>query len=131
LELFFAIEFGHSCSQPGGEFVGALPGPIGVHTGLASRGDLLVELDGAVVPMVDLAGEPVVHGRPHLVDARHRAGTDLREVRRNRFADGGVQCGGCQIALQPVSVKDIIDELPFIIADGPIVEVGRGARRGG
>ena len=69
-ELPFLVELGCPTLEPRFEFVGSLSSTAGVHLRLLSGEFLFLQLEGAVVPVLDLVRQPAVNRLACLLDAR-------------------------------------------------------------
>ena len=88
-DLRFELQLLQALLQPRLQVVGALAGLAGVEPGVGLAGLLLeLELLGAVVPVGDLLGEPVLHRRLGLLDQRELAAAHLGEVLGHDVRDG-------------------------------------------
>src|SRR5579875_3339152 len=90
LEPAFFFELGEPAFQATGELIRAGLGALGVHLRLAALGGLFLEHGGALVPVVDLSGEPGPYGRHRPLDAFVDPGAHLGEVCRDDVLDGVV-----------------------------------------
>src|SRR5579875_1090388 len=80
LESAFFFELGEAASQATGELVRAGLGAFGVHLRLAALGGLFLEHGRALVPVVDLPGEPGPYRRDGALGALVDPGAHLGEV---------------------------------------------------
>ena len=82
-DLRFQVELLHALLQPRLQFIGAAARLLRVEAGVGPASLLLqLEFLGAVVPVADLFGEPILDRRTGLVDPPQTPPTDLLEMVR-------------------------------------------------
>ena len=88
-DLRFAVQLGEAPLEPRLQVVGAAAGLLRVEPGAGLAGLLLeLELLGAVVPVGDLLGQPVLHRGAGLLDPREPPAAHLGDVLGNHVRDG-------------------------------------------
>ena len=124
----FELQFLHALLQPRLQIVGPLAGLARVEPGVGLAGLLLeLELLGAVVPVGDLLGQPVLHRRLGLGDELELAVAHLLEVLRHDLGDRVALRLLLELAVDPRALGPIEDRVDarFALGQRPVVEVGR------
>ena len=114
--------------KPALEVIGPLAGLARVELGVGLAGLLLeLELLGAVVPVGDLLGQPVLHRGFGLGDELELGVPHLLEMLRHDLGDGVALRLLLDLAVDPRALGPIEDRLHARLALGqrPVVEVGR------
>ena len=123
-EFAFLFQFGEPLLQPAGQFVGTLPGQAGVEFGIDPACQLLVlQLSGAVIPVVDLLGEPILHRGLRFVDQLFLAVSQFAQVPRHKMQGGVFHGHGFQAALYPFGGLERLQGLNFFGRQRPVVEI--------
>ena len=113
--------------QPALQYVGALAGFVGIEPGVRPAGLLLqLQLFGAVVPVSDLLGQPVLHGRFGFADQFELGFAYVRQVLRHDVGNGVALCLLLQFTVDPLAFRPAEQGLAIRLACGQwaIVEIG-------
>ncbi len=127
-DLGFELQLLQPLLQAALEIVGPLAGLARVELGVGLAGLLLeLELLGAVVPVGDLLGQPVLHRRLGLGDELELAVPHLLEVLRHDLGDRVALRLLLDLAADPGALGPVEDRLDawFALGQRPVVEIGR------
>ena len=127
-DLRFELQLLQSLLQARLQAVGALARLARVEPGVGLAGLLLqLELLGAVIPVGDLLGQPVLDGRLGLGDQRQLAAPHLRQVLRHHVRHGIALRLLLQLAGDPGAFGPVEDRVDarLTLSQRPVVEIGR------
>ena len=127
-DLGFELQVLQPLLEPPLEVIGPLARLGRVELGIGLAGPLLeLELLGAVVPVGDLLGQPVLHRDFGLGDELELAVPHLLEVLRHDLGDGVALRLLLDLASDPRALGPVEDRLHarFALGQRPVVEVGR------